>query len=166
MFNLSALLSRPAAPRPTWGLPEPDGHVALTIGGRICWPNAGDALNLDATMLRQHPTREIVTTTDWPGLGAPQHFRGAALMDVLRTAGWRGQTLVFEGADDYRIDASLSSLKGTGALLATEHNGMPMHCTRHGPLWLVFDYDAAPDRVTRWHQRAQSVWGLGRIEVQ
>jgi hypothetical protein len=40
-----------------------------------------------------------------------------------------------------------------------------MHCTRHGPLWLIFDHDAVPDRLTRWRQRALSVRALTRIEV-
>ncbi|MEO1490555.1 MAG: molybdopterin-dependent oxidoreductase [Pseudomonadota bacterium] len=170
MLSVPAILARQFPPRPiglrpSWGLAAPTGPVALTITGQICWPNTDAGLALDATLLRSVPAEEITTTTDWPKLTTPQHYRGPALMPLLRAAGWRGTDISLHGVDGYSAETTLQALRGSSAIVATEFNGMPLPCTRYAPLWLMFPFDEAPDQMTRWRKRACAVWGLTRIEV-
>ena len=165
MLALTALLMKTPAPRPCWGLPRPNGRVALTISGSISWPNQDGHLALDAELLREFDSRTIETTTDWSWQDGPQSFRGIAVLDLLLAAGRRGDRLVLESDNGYRAEASMEELRAGAAIVATELNGMPLPCTRFGPLWLVFPFDSAPSALERWHQTRRSVWGLTRIEV-
>ena len=165
MFRVPSLFRASPEFRPEWGLPNPDTQVALTISGKICWPNCGDAMELDAPLLRQFPQHELATTTDWPNLKGPQHFQGVAIIDLLLAAGWRGNHITVEGADGYSADAFLPELKRSNAIVATEWNGMPMPCTKFAPLWLVFPYDDAETQMERWSQRRLSVWKLTNIHI-
>ena len=161
MFSLPEFLRAPSPPpRPEWGLAQPDGMVTLTISGRICWPNRGGSLELDAPLMRSFVQHRLTTTTDWPGLHRPQHFQGFHLMDALMAAGWRGKDLTLTGVDGRRVNTTLDQIRQTNPLVATEMNGMPVHCTRYAPLWLVFPYDQAHDRIQRGRWTALSVWGL------
>ena len=83
----------------------------------------------------------MVTTTDFPGSVGPQVFKGAALMDVLRAAGWRGADITFHASDGSSSHAKLSQLREAGGVIATTHNNLPMQCTRYAPVWLVFPFD-------------------------
>lgn len=165
MFRVSSLFQASPEFRPEWGLCRPDTQVALTIQGKICWPNQGQDLRLDAPLLRQFPQQHLTTTTDWPDLKGPQRFQGPALMDVLLAAGWRGTQITLSGADDYSVQAFLPELKQQGGIIATEWNGMPMPCTRFAPLWLVFPYDDVADQMDRWALRRLSVCKLTDIEI-
>lgn len=165
MFRVPSLFRAPPEFRPEWGLQTPDTQVALTISGKICWPNRGADLCLDAPLLRQFPQHELITTTDWPHLAGPQRFRGAALADVLLASGWRGNRVTLSGADGHSVEASLADLKHRNGLIATEWNGMPLPSTRYAPLWLVFSYDDAESRWDRNLLRRLSVWKLTDIEI-
>ena len=164
MFHFSNLLgARPT--RPVWGLPSPDGLTHLSVTGAICWPNSGDEMHLDAPLLRSFRTRTVVTTTDFPGSVGPQIFKGAALMDVLRAAGWRGADVTFHASDGSSSHAKLSQLREAGGVIATTHNNLPMQCTRYAPVWLVFPFDTAPDRLTRRALTNISIQRLVSIEI-
>ncbi|MEM7059455.1 MAG: molybdopterin-dependent oxidoreductase [Pseudomonadota bacterium] len=139
--------------------------MALTISGKICWPNRGSDLQLDAPLLRQFTSKDLITTTDWPDLKGPQKFRGIALMDLLLAAGWRGNHVTFSGVDGYTANMLLPELKQSEALVANEWNGMPMQFTRFAPLWLVFPYDDAADMMDRGRRRHRSVWKLTDIYI-
>lgn len=165
MLSVPAIFRKPAVVRPTWGLPLPDGLVSLTISGRICWPNSADTLALTAPLMRTFATRDIVTTTDWPDLAKPQHFSGFALIDLLRAAGWRGTAITLSGADGYSVETTIPAIREQGALVANMLNDMPMQCTRYAPLWLVFPFDDATDRIARGYQTSRSVWSLTHIAV-
>ena len=165
MFDLLNFFGSVPAFRPEWGLQAPDTQIALTIHGKICWPNRASALCLDAPLLRQFAQQDIVTTTDWPGLERQQIFRGVALADLLLAAGWRGTEVELTGADGYTAAVPLAALRDAGGLIATEWNGMPMPCTRFAPLWLVFPYDTAQTPLERLTQARRSVWKLVEIEI-
>lgn len=165
MFRVPSMFRAPPAPRPEWGLQTPDTQVALTIQGKICWPNKGAVLQLDAPLLRQFPQHDLITTTDWPDLTGPQRFHGPALTDILLAAGWRGSKVTLTGADGYSTSAPLPELRSSPALVATEWNGMPLPCTRFAPLWLVFPYDDASSQMDRGRQRHLSVWKLTDIDI-
>lgn len=163
MLNVSALFARPA--RPAWGLPGPDSLVQLAITGAICWPNAGDEMQLDVPLLHGFQTRTLVTTTDFPGSNGPQIYRGPALMDVLRAAGWRGNHVTLHGAEGTRVRTTLSQLRGADGIIATSFNNLPMQCTRYAPLWLVFPFDSAPDRMCRRALTNLSMQQLVSIQI-
>ncbi len=165
MFRVPSLFRTPPDFRPEWGLQTPDTQVALTISGKICWPNQGAVMCLDAPLLRQFTQRELLTTTDWPRLTGPQRFKGVALADVLLASGWRGNSLTLSGADGHSVDAPLAQLKHSAGLIATELNGMPLPSTRFAPLWLVFPYDEAEPGWERNLLRRLSVWKLTDIEI-
>ncbi len=165
MFRVPSMFRAPPTPRPEWGLQTPDTQVALTIHGKICWPNKGAVLQLDAPLLRQFPQHEILSTTDWPDMTGAQRFRGPALADLLMAAGWRGGKVTLTGADGYSADAPLPELRTSAALVATEWNSMPMPSTRFAPLWLIFPYDEAGGQMERCRQRRLSVWKLTDIQI-
>jgi len=165
MFRVPSLFRAPSEFRPEWGLQTPDTQVALTVSGKICWPNQGRVMCLDAPLLRQFDQHELLTTTDWPRLVGPQRFKGVALTDVLLASGWRGNWLTLSGADGYSAEAPLADLKCQGGLIATELNGMPLPSTRFAPLWLVFPFDDAKTGWDRNLMRRRSVWKLTDIEV-
>lgn len=164
MFGLANLVGTPPA-RPPWGLPAPDSLILLEIFGAVCWPNAGDTVQLDAPLLHGFETRTLVTSTDFQGQTGPQIFRGVPLMDILRAAGWRGTDITLHGADGYRMQTNLTQLRAADGMIATSLNNLPMQCTRHAPLWLVFSYDTAPDRLTRRCLTNLSVRRLTGIEI-
>lgn len=166
MMALTTFLAKTPQPRPVWGLPRPHGRIALTISGAICWPNHEDGVVFDAELLREFETRTIETTTDWDWQTGVQCFRGVSVRDLLLAAGWRGDRVTLLAADGYYAEATVDDLRRGHAIVATELDGMPLPCTRFGPVWLVFPFDEAASRVERWHQTQRSVWSLSRMTVR
>jgi hypothetical protein len=165
MLALSTLFAKAPQPRPVWGMPRPHGRIALTISGAISWPNHEAGVAFDAELLREFETRSIQTSTDWDWQTGLQTFQGVAVADLLLAAGWRGNRVIFSATDGYEAEASTDELRDGGAVVATDFNGMPLPCTRYGPLWLVFPFDQARSRIERWHQTQRSVWSLTRMVV-
>ncbi len=164
MLGLTALLLNTPVPRPVWGLPRPNGRVALTISRIISWPNLGDTLALDTELLRGFDSQEVEASV--PARHGPEThaFRGVAITEVLLAAGRRGDELGLTSNTGYRVQTSTRELHHASAIVATEMDGMPLPCTRYGPLWLVFpDQTAGASPV--WRRQQLSVWGLTEIVV-
>lgn len=161
---LAALLSAlPLHTAQAQALPAPSGDVILTVSGEIGVTNAEDGAAFGLADLDQLPQTGFETTTIWTE--GVQSFSGVRLSDMLARVGAEGGSLLMTALNDYQIEVDAGDPFLKDALLATRQNGAPMSVRDHGPVWLVFPYDADANLRSEIVY-SKSIWQLTRIEVR
>lgn len=143
-------------------LAAPTGPVKLTVSGKIGVTNAGATAAFDAVMFAALPRTEFATSTIWTEGVA--RFSGVELRTLLDRLGVSGGTLKITAINDYSVQIPVSDIVPGGALLADQRDGIAMTVRDKGPLWLVYNYDAAPE-FRNEVVYSRSVWQVDRIEV-
>jgi hypothetical protein len=152
-----------AAPAHSDELPAPVGDILLTVDGAITNTNAGNALQLDRSMLASLPQIVVRTTTDWTdGIG---EFVGPSVRDVLALAGAEGSVVRAVALNDYAVDIPMEDFERFDVVLAMTMDGEQLSARDKGPIWIVYPRDDnpeldAPEVNARW------IWQLVALTVR
>ncbi|MCB8837579.1 oxidoreductase [Aurantimonas sp. VKM B-3413] len=112
--------------------------------------------------LEVFPQATITTGTPWHQ--RVETFSGVALDDFLASLGQPASRLRLLALNDYLVDADISDLAGTGAILAIRENGALMPVSDKGPVFLMFPFDSDV-RLRHQSYYSRAVWQLCRIEL-
>lgn len=145
--------------------PAADGTV-LTVE----LPPASDGAargrrDFDLAALATLPQTTIRATLPW--YGAPRHFTGPLLRDVLAAAGAGAgaRSLLALALGDYRAEIPIEDLQRWPVIVAYQVDGRPVAVRDKGPLMIVYPVDDDPElRQGRYLGRA--VWQLRTIELR
>ncbi|PJR92487.1 oxidoreductase [Ochrobactrum sp. 695/2009] len=152
-----------ATPTLSKDLARATGPVLLTVTGMIERTNEAGAALFDADLLSTFSAHRIETHTPWTDGIA--RFDGVLLKDVLAAVGARGDTLVAEALNGYRIPFPAADSEEFGVLLAMRMDGKPLSRRDKGPLWIVYPRDSIAElRDERYDSRW--VWQLNKIEIR
>jgi hypothetical protein len=144
------------------GLPAALTAPLLTVTGQIAHRNTGDAAVFDLAMLESMPAQSFTTRTTWTD-GA-QHFTGVALRDLMTAFGASGSRLRATAINGYSVEIPAAGWREPVPIIAYRRNGLAMSLREHGPLWIVYPYDAAAEYRSA-QAYSHSIWQLDRIAV-
>lgn len=161
----SAFAAAPAfvGPHPAAAsLPQPSGHVVLTVEGAIRDRNADAGARFDMAMLRRLPQTTLRTATPWST--GPQSFDGVLIRDLLAALGAGGSTLNARALNDYAVAIPIADAARYRVLVAHSRNGAEMTVRDRGPLWIVYPLDDHAElRSPEFH--ARMIWQLAGLTV-
>ncbi|KIC42992.1 hypothetical protein RA27_06625 [Ruegeria sp. ANG-R] len=168
---------------PAWAeMPEPQGHVLLTLGGAVTETNLpardeGDggllgylevqhsgAAGFDAAMLDRLEQVEITIPYGPEGNQRDIAFSGPRLSDLMIMAGAEGKTAKPMAMDGYQSEIPWNSIAAHQPIVATHADGSPMGIGGYGPTMIVFP--PADDPELAQEQSGQQVWALAYIGVE
>ncbi|MBR9838925.1 MAG: oxidoreductase [Rhodobacteraceae bacterium] len=151
-----------AGPLAAEGLPAALAAPLLTVTGQIAHRNTGDAAVFDLAMLEAMPAQSFTTRTTWTD-GA-QHFTGVALRDLMTAVRTSGSRLRATAINGYSVEIPAAGWREPVPIIAYRRNGLAMSLREHGPLWIVYPYDAAAEYRSA-QAYSHSIWQLDRIAV-
>ncbi|WP_299637302.1 hypothetical protein [uncultured Ruegeria sp.] len=163
-------------------LPQPQGHVLLTLGGAVSETNLpargqndggllsylevthDGAAGFDAAMLDGLEQFEITIPYGAPGNERDHRFSGPLLSDVMTMAGAEGKTALPMALDGYQAAIDWNSITTYKPIIATHSDGAPMGIGGYGPTMIVFPPTENVDQSAK--QAAQQVWAIAYIAVE
>ncbi|NOD95860.1 hypothetical protein GS610_01415 [Ruegeria sp. HKCCD6228] len=163
-------------------LPQPQGHVLLTLGGAVSETNLpargqndggllgylevthGGAAGFDAAMLDGLEQFEITIPYGPPGNERDYRFSGPLLAEVMTLAGAEGKTALPMALDGYQAEIEWDSIATHKPIVATHADGAPMGIGGYGPTMIVFPPTKNAEQSAK--QAAQQVWAIAYIAVE
>ncbi len=168
---------------PLWAdMPEPQGHVLLTLGGAVTetnLPARGEndggllgylevqhdgAAGFDAAMLDGLEQVEITILYGPEDNKSDIAFSGPRLSDLLIMAGAEGKTAKPMAMDGYQSEIPWDSITAHQPIVATHADGSPMGVGGYGPTMIVFPPTDDPDLAAE--QSGQQVWALAYVGIE
>ncbi|PIQ53051.1 MAG: oxidoreductase [Comamonadaceae bacterium CG12_big_fil_rev_8_21_14_0_65_59_15] len=144
-------------------LPKPVGPVILTVSGNIGNKNSAQGAEFDAAMMDAMAVSQIKTTTPWrKGVVS---FSGPTLKSLLKLVAAHGQTLKMTALDKYEVTVPAADAEQFNPVLARKINGVTLRLRDHGPLFMVYPFDALPALQTDVYY-GRSIWHLAKIVVE
>ncbi|NOD91771.1 hypothetical protein GS636_03125 [Ruegeria sp. HKCCD4884] len=163
-------------------LPQPQGHVLLTLGGAVSetnLPARGEndggllgylevthdgAAGFDAAMLDTLQQIEITIPYGPPGNQRDYTFSGPLLSEVMIMAGAEGKSALPMALDGYQAEIAWDSITTHKPIIATHADGSPMGIGGYGPTMIVFPPTDDADQSAE--QAGQQVWAIAYIAVE
>ena len=133
------------------------GKILLTVQGM------GRHAQFDLQALKALPQLTQKVHTPW--YLRKVAFRGPLLRDVLAAAGMDGTWISAVSVNDFEMGFPIDEVTEYDAIVALSMDGQSMPARRHGPLFLVFPYDAIPSERLRYYY-SLSVWQLDQLNVR
>jgi hypothetical protein len=144
-------------------LPTPLGKPILVVSGNITQANAGSEVRFDRDMLEALGTVSFETMTPWDKERV--HFEGVPLGRLLDRLGASGNRLIVVALNDYSAELPIEDVRRYDVILALRQNGEYMPVQNRGPLFVVYNFDSAPElKSQKFYSR--SVWQVARLEVR
>ncbi len=144
-------------------LAKPTGEVVLTVKGKITNMNADGVAQFDMAMLEQLAGRKTTVETPWTkGKVTFEGPLGKALLDAV---GGSGKTMKIRALNDYAVDVPLQDFLDHAVILATKRDGAKMSVREHGPIFVMYPFDAEPDLYNEKYF-SRSVWQVASITVE
>ncbi len=137
-----------------------DGHVLLTISGKIAGPSQ---IELDFETLSKLGTHTVKTETKWTD--GEIVFEGPLLRDVLAHVGATGTEIKATAINDYAVDIPVSDATAHDVILAHTADGKRMRIRDKGPLWVIYPWSDDPELADE-RIFSRSIWQLNRIEIR
>ncbi|GAB2793289.1 oxidoreductase [Halomonas shantousis] len=149
---------------PAQALEPPSGPVLLIVGGKLGQTNVGDEAHFDRTMLQaleQHATR---TRTPWHDDAVT--FEGPLGRALLEAVGGEGaHAMRITALNDYAASVPVADFLRHDVILAMSADGRPLRVRDHGPLFVIYPFDAQPELLNE-EILARSVWQIKRIDIE
>ncbi|WP_298847736.1 hypothetical protein [uncultured Ruegeria sp.] len=163
-------------------LPQPQGHVLLTLGGDVSETNLptrdendggllgylevthDGAAGFDAAMLDALEQFEIKIPYGLPDNQRDYAFSGPLLSEVMIMAGAEGKKALPMALDGYQAEIEWDSIATNKPIVATHADGAPLGIGGYGPTMIVFPPTDDADQSAK--QAGQQVWAIAYIAVE
>ena len=147
----------------SFGLEAPEGRVILTVSGDISETNVGDTAVFDHAMLEALEGRVTVTRTPWHD--QQMTFEGPLARALLEAVGAEeGERVRAIALNDYEVSIPVEDFYAYDVILATHANGSRMSVREHGPVFVIYPFDAHPE-LNQETIYSRSAWQVNRLII-
>ena len=113
--------------------------------------------------LKAMPRHAIVTRTPWHDTRA--RFEGVKMSDLFRALGIESGAVIVSGLDGYAAAFPVAEAARFEVILADRKDGKPLTVREKGPLFIIYNYDAAKSRIGD-QQMSRSVWQVSSMSLR
>jgi hypothetical protein len=117
---------------------------------------------LSVADLEAMPKRSFRTRTPWDD--AASEYEGVPLKALFDAIGAKGDKVVVAALNGFMASIPLDEAERHDVILAYRRDGAYMPVRAKGPLFIVYNYDAQPAKMTE-QQLARSVWQVESISL-
>jgi hypothetical protein len=148
--------------KPGMVIPEPDGPVVLTVGGRI---KSDRPVRFDLATLESLGLIRFTTPTNWTL--EPAEFEGVLLSALLDVVGADpdATSLKLTALNDFESPAPIADGRKWPVMLALKRDREYMSRRDRGPIWMIYPQHAYPE-VGQREYSSRWVWQLKAITVE
>jgi hypothetical protein len=139
-------------------------HFTFTRLPPSQWKSADGNNTVDLGDDRLSGMKQVTISTSTPRTEGTVEFTGPESMEVLKEAGFAGETVIAEARDGYSAEIPRERLTGDGAILAQTMNGAPLPDYK-APFWIIVPYDRSEEMRDQAHQ-SWSVWQVTKLTIR
>lgn len=161
-FMLALSIPHAGLAEMTAPLASPEGHVMLTVDGRVGATNVGHQAQFDRELLLTLPQHSFTTGTPWTE--GKSDYRGPLMRTLLEFLEAEGETVKVAALNGYEAEIPVSDFYDYDVILALARDDRDIPIREYGPLWVLYPFDQ-DEALLSERMRFRSVWQVMHIHV-